>query len=535
MYSFGHIRSFAFGLPLLVAVVCALFSFGWGACTTSSTPLFSLHLGSRIDCYYGSASHCGGEGYRPLCSNTSVCSGGCQSVYNNNGVYYYDGRNRGASMYWCNNSSNSSCGSISSQPFCDYYASCTTQAEADSALCLNSGSLWIDGVCCDEQCVCEKNGGQWVNGECNSCNDHVPMPDKCEELWQSGYSVDGEGNAGGGGYWAIVTYECFYDSCAMSLNCQEKSNFPAGSLNCGDFMDSTGTTGRCVGVVGFQCVMQCGTVTKNCDCDGSCQKALDTPDCACPKSSSSSGDASSSSGDASSSSADVPTSSGGVLTSSGSGSGSGSDDWEYDYTPKFNELISLNASQVGYLSDIDKIVANINANGLKVDVSGLEAAATQELAAQKAGNDTLHSIHWTLDRIDSALTQEVETPDISDWLTSATSVADELYSKARDTTTIKVHIDSLKADTSNFKSKYSGLFITNAYTRDGCYTFTIKDSGLMGKVGHQFKLGASVNFGDLGGWDLCAILRGVVRAIGAILCLLITIKAYRSAFSSSDG
>ena len=82
--------------------------------------------------------------------------------------------------------------------------------------------------------VCRLNvedGKQWVNGECKeSCNDHVEMPDKCEELWKSGYNVDADGNPGGGGYWAIVTYECYYDSCSMSLNCQEKSSFPAGSF-----------------------------------------------------------------------------------------------------------------------------------------------------------------------------------------------------------------------------------------------------------------------------------------------------------------
>lgn len=155
-------------------------------------------------------------------------------------------------------------------------------------------------VCLKSKCL--EDGKQWVNGECReSCNDHVSMPDKCEELWMSGYGVDGDGQPGGGGYWAIVTFECYYDSCAMSLNCTEKSNFPAGSLNCSDFQDTTATAGRCVGTVGYQCIMQCGESTHNCDCDGSCQKALTTPSCGCPQYSSSGG-GSSSSGESSSSS-----------------------------------------------------------------------------------------------------------------------------------------------------------------------------------------------------------------------------------------
>lgn len=525
MHSFGHIRPFAFGLPLIVAVVCALSSLGWGDCVPYQRGLVQIY-GGDVGIQYCSNNSSSGYYGANICGAMSHTT----TIYNGRQCYVSVG-------------SFSHCAS-------DYYAECVstgtccrTQVELDSVICLNSGSLWIDSQCCDEQCVCEKDGGQWVNGQCQpACNDHVSMPDKCEEIWKSGYSIDADGNPGGGGYWAITTYECFYDSCAMSLNCQEKSSFPAGSLNCGDFQDTTGTPGRCVGTVGFQCIMQCGTSTHNCDCDGSCQKALDSPDCGCPSSSSSTGSSSSggssSFGENSSSSGENSSSSG---ESSGSSSGSGGTssgsggDWEYNYHPELEKLISLNVNQVGYLSDIDRMVANINANGLKVDNSATVSAVAQATDAQKAGNDTLHSMHSTLDRIDSALNQNVEEPDISDWITSATSTADRLYSMANDTTTRKVHIDSVKADTSQFKSKYSGLFISNAYTRVGCYTWQIKDSGFMGKVGKQFKLGGSVDFSSLGGFDLCSILRGIVRAIGAILCLLITIKAYRSAFSSSDG
>lgn len=526
MHDFGHTRPFTFGLPLLVAVVCAFFSLGWGACTTTTRTCYSSYpvkqCGSGV-----SNSVCTLNGYFGICNRET---GGImlQSCIELSGLVY------GCSLNSCTNDRNFSYTCIT----------CNNQSDIDSLNCLRSGSLWIDGSCCDEQCVCEKDGGRWVNGECRpACNDHIAMPDKCDELWKSGYNVDGDGNPGGGGYWAIVTFECYYDSCAMSLNCTEKSNFPAGSLNCSDFQDTTGTPGRCVGTVGYQCIMQCGESTHNCDCDGSCQKALTTPACGCPQSSSSGG-GSSSSGDSSSSSqgsssSGEPGSSSGEPGSSAvepgsSGSGSGSD-WEYNYNPQFNQLVSLNTSQVGYLSDIDKQIAQLNAMGLKVDNSAVVAAVTEGTAAQTAGNDTLHSLHGTLDHIDSVLNTEVETPDVTDWLSSASNLVDNLYSNANDTASTIIGIDSLKADTSSFKSKYSSLFISGAYTRDACYEFEIKESGFLGRVGRQFKLGAKVDFSSIGGFDLCSILRGVVRAFGAILCLLITIKAYRSAFSSSDG
>lgn len=370
------------------------------------------------------------------------------------------------------------------------------------------------------------------------------MPDKCEEIWKSGYNVDGDGNPGGGGYWAITTYECFYDSCAMSLNCQEKSSFPAGNLSCDDFQDTSGTPGRCVGVMGYNCIIQCGNgSTINCECDGECQKAINNPACACASSSStphsSSSGGGSSSGGISSGETSSGSSSDSGETSSGSGggsSGSGGGDWEYNYTEDIWHIRKNTESVVGYLSDIDRQIAALNFQQQSGDNSAAVVAAVAEgTDAQNATKDTLHSMHGTLNRIDSALNQEVETEDYSGWISSASQWATNLYSQAADTSHILVSIDSVKADTSNFKSKYSGLFISNVYTREGCYTFTIKESGFIGMVGKTFKLGASLDFGSVGGFDLCAILRGLVRACGAILCLLITIKAYRSAFSSSDG
>lgn len=528
MHSVGHTR-FTFGLlQLLVAAVCAFCSLGWGACFTRTNNCYSS---------MGNLRDCGSSSSLKICTGVQgsmigVCnqSGSLmQSCYSNSDAY----------LAYCNVNS---CNGANMFNYTCYY--CSTQIESDSVSCLNSGSLWIDGACCDEQCVCENDGGQWVDGMCQSCNDHVEVPDKCEELWKSGYNVDGDGNPGGGGYWAITTYECYYDSCAMSLNCQEKSSFPAGNLSCDDFQDTSGTPGRCVGVMGYNCIIQCGNgSTINCECDGECERAMNNPACACASSSStphssSSGGGSSSSGGISSGETSSGSSSDSGETSSGSGGGSSGSggDWEYNYTEDIWHIRKNTESAVGYLSDIDRQIAALNFQQQSGDNSAAVVAAVAEgTDAQNATKDTLHSMHGTLNRIDSALNQEVETEDYSGWISSASNMANILYSMAADTSHTLVSVDSMKADTSNFKSKYSGLFISNVYTREGCYTFTIKDSGLMGKIGHTFKLGASLDFGSVGGFDLCAILRGFVRACGAILCLLITIKAYRSAFSSSDG
>ena len=544
MHSLGHTR-FTFGLlQLLVAAVCSFCSLGWGACTTRNTGTSSTDITiyskgdcsgfpltfprGSLACTLGEAN-CDGQPY----NFTIKC-------LNNGGGYGILVPSVRFTQVPCN----SVCTGMGSYRVYFDYTTCDTQAEADSVSCLNAGNLWLDGACRDEQWVCENSGGTWQDGQCITCNDHVAMPDKCEELWKSGYNVDGDGNPGGGGYWAITTYECFYDSCAMSLNCQEKSSFPAGNLTCADFQDTSGTPGRCVGVMGYSCIIQCGNgSTIDCECDGHCERAMNNPACACASSSStphssSSGGGSSSSGGTSSgeTSSGSSSDSGGTSSGGGGGSSGSGGDWEYNYYPHLDTLVRNSKSMVGYLSDIDRQIAALNFQQQSGDNSAAIVAAVAEgTDAQIATKDTLHSMHGTLNRIDSALNQEVETEDYSGWISSASNMVNTLYSMAADTSHTLVSVDSVKADTSTFKSKYSGLFISNVYTREGCYTFTIKDSGLMGKIGKTFKLGASLDFGSVGGFDLCAILRGLVRACGAILCLLITIKAYRSAFSSSDG
>ena len=425
----------------------------------------------------------------------------------------------------------------------------------DSLNCLHAGNQWIDGTCCDARCLCEKEGHQWneSTNSCISCNDHVDVPDKCMEVWKQGYMTDSEGNPGGGGYWAIETYTCFYDSCAMSLNCTPKSSFPAGTLTCDDFQDTT-SNNHCVAVIGHQCTIQCGNnVTKNCDCDGSCEHAKTLSACKCPQSSSSQNNSSSSENGSSSSQSESSSSSSQTSSSSNEGpnsSGSpvdttGNGDWEYNYSGVLNE-IEWNTRQTanntniaaGYLSSIDRWQSTINFNiqneSNKIQGS-IESGATQVATAVNGAKDSIHSTNEILSDIRGSLgsfDDSTDVPDISGWLDSASGTLESL--KNPDTTFVRV--DSLKSDTSTFKSKYSSMFLTGVYTRNGCYEFKMTKPQQNSKFGRAFSKDIEVDFGSLAGiFDLCAIFRGLCRIAGAILVLLISIKSYRSAFSSSDG
>ena len=409
------------------------------------------------------------------------------------------------------------------------------ESNPDSVYCVQQGKFWVGGDCVDEQ-----------------CNDHVDVPDKCMEVWKNGYSEDSEGNPGGGGYWAIETYTCFYDSCAMSLNCTPKSSFPAGSLTCDDFQDTT-SNNNCVAVIGHQCTIQCGNnITKNCDCDGSCNVAATRPSCQCPQSSSSLNNSSSSQNSSSSesensssssaspnSSNDRPNSSNSPVDSTGNG------DWEYNYSGVLNE-IEWNTRQTatntniaaGYLSSIDRLQSTINFNiqneSNKIQ-SSIESGATQVATAVNGTKDSLHATNEILSDIRGAvgsLDDSIDVGDISGWLDSANSTIEFLQNPE---TTI-IRIDSLKSDTSQFKSKYSSMFLTGVYTRNGCYEFKMTRPAQNSVFGRVFSSDIVVDFGNLAGiFDLCSIFRGLCRIAGAILVLLISIKSYRSAFSSSDG
>ena len=539
-------RKFVFLLLLVSAV------FGWSVCTVQNPS-------SRSGCTNGLSGSCSPSG-----SFVEMDFSGCET-----GSYYCSAVEVYCGMY----------GSISGT-FCKqgnlYY--CGDDNSLDSLKCLNAGNQWIDGHCCDAKCLCEREGHQWDQNTqtCQSCNDHTNDQTKCDMTWNTGYSTDATGEPGGGGYWQINLYECYYDSCAMSLNCQIKSHFPAGSLTCEDFNDGCqgGDCGRCIASIGSQCTIQCpNNVTINCACDGSCDHAKTLSACRCPEQSSSSGGSSSSgessssggsssSGEGSSSSmssSSAQSSSSELPRSSSSPKDSSNGDWEYDYSQVLNEieyntrLTSNNTKQIasntneiatntniaaGYLSSIDKWASTINFNMQAESgqiINAIESGATQVANASNAVADSVGRSNEILEHINSSvgvLGDSVENPDVSEWLDSANSSIESL--KNPETTFVRV--DSLQSDTSRFKSKYSSMFLTNVYTRNGCYEFKIAKPSQNSVFGRFFSTDIVVNFGNLANtFDLCSILRGICRIAGAILVLLISIKSYRSAFSSSDG
>lgn len=521
------------------------------------------------DCWHSSLDKFYGNCSSPLVY--SDCETGfCQSVACNS--YWNDGpyscnlpyHNPNVSPYYWLDNLGFNQGSFSTS--CHYTTACGDKCSADSLLCIQSGGFWLP----DSSAECGKSC------KLNQCNDHTNDQTKCDMTWNTGYSTDATGEPGGGGYWQINLYECYYDSCAMSLNCQIKSHFPAGSLTCDDFNDGCqgGDCGRCIAAIGSQCTIQCpNNVTINCACDGSCDHAMTLTDCRCPEQSSSSG-GSSSSGESSSSGGSSSSGEGSSSSmSSSSGQSSSSElprsssspkdssngDWEYDYSQVLNEieyntrLTSNNTKQIasntneiatntniaaGYLSSIDKWASTINFNMQAESgqiINAIESGATQVANASNAVADSVGRSNEILQEINSSvgvLGDSVEIPDISDWLDSANSSIESL--KNPDTTFVRV--DSLQSDTSRFKSKYSSMFLTNVYTRNGCYEFKIAKPSQNSVFGRFFSSDIVVNFGNLANtFDFCAILRGICRIAGAILVLLISIKSYRSAFSSSDG
>ena len=516
---------------------------GWGSCYTTYTDLSSGGSG----CY--------------SCPSSADCSGcaGWGLLYCENPCY---GRTN------CIDLSNKYC--RGSSLYADILI-CSNQTEIDSVNCLNSGNLWVNGSCCDEKCVCQNSGGTW-NESTNSCtppcSDHGPEYQKCTQTWDNGYNEwDGQ-QFSGGGYWKINLFTCYYDSCAHVENCAEGSSFPAGSLSCDDFQNPDSTQ-NCVAAVGSGCTIGCPDGrTIYCDCDGSCDHAKTVEACQCPiVSSSSANNGSSSSGEnsSSSSSANNGSSSSGENTTSSSSDGPNSSDspmsnGQYNYSGVLNQIeyntrrtanntstlskelkdIKENtAITAGYVSSIDRWQSTINKNNLENTnkivnaIESMSGALATDTAIQGI-KDSIHNSNQLLGDIKGALTDSSHGFDFD--ITGWKSQADSIVNKLQNPESSVVHIDSLKSDTSEFKTKYTSFFLHDVYTRNGCYEFKMAKPDQTSKFGRFFSSDIVVNFGNLAGtFDLCAIFRGICRIAGAILVLLISIKSYRSAFSSSDG
>lgn len=433
------------------------------------------------------------------------------------------------------------------------YLQCDTPSQRDSAACLHSGDQWIDGECRNEKWVCENGGGTW-NEQTQSCispcNEYTNPHQECVQTWDNGYNECEGLNCVSGGYWKINIYQCYFDSCAMAKVCTEGSSFPAGNLTCDDWNDQDTTTSEnCTAAIGHECVIGCPDKrTITCDCDGSCLHAKTIPSCQCvtssPSSSPSSSASSSPSSSPSSSASDSGQSSNSGVSSSnndnpfssGSG-GNGLDNAllgqiEYN-TRKTKENTLVGA---GYLSSIDRWQSIHNANMIsqQKQLEALKSGVSEANEANKAQTDTIHNSNVILSGIANVITDTISYFDnLTSWNDSSRASIDSLKTRAsRGPDTLSV--DSLKSDTSQYKTKFSSLFINNAQTRNGCYEFKMKKPTGSGSFGQKMQ-DVVIDFGNVGGiFDLCSIGRGFIRVCGAILVIMTMIVSYKMAFRGGE-
>lgn len=537
-------------LLLALLLFCAQ---SWGSCTTSSSGLASVSKG-RIECYYGSASYCGGEGYRPLCTSTVVCSGGCEQVYERNGVYYYDPRNRGSNQNLCNNSSSASCGSISTVAYCDYYSSCTTQAEADSARCVLNPSA--------PGCVVLQDTSIFV----------------CNESFEYNYQTGQEKQP----YMQLYRCDCKWDATNKTGTCNGKTNVNPktdcelvmnipGTCNENGYQqgpntDTTGSSATCYAIVGDKCYMRDNRSgnTFTCGCDGNCNYAYEQMNrglCENPYFSSASQDStfdpfssssiSSSSGGEGGEGGETSSSSGeGGEGTSGSSAGDSSD-FEYDYT---SILEAIQANTQGTMNNTQNIDANFiqvntNINNVMNAVNSASsniAGAVNNASSNIGGKlNTLlddfgeYSTMWTQYK-DSMLHPDVDVAFDTNYHDDSLSAVrtrvqqnmheiDSILDVLGDTATQYIAFDSIYdwSDTATIKDKL-GDFFFNAPAINSCPVFSFSQEYPV--VG---ELEMRIDFGNLNGnIDLCSLIRAIVRALTLISIVFGTIHAVRTAFSN---
>lgn len=421
---------------------------------------------------------------------------------------------------------------------CDYYSGedrvdysilrCQTQAEADSVFCVNDGKEWINGQCKD-QCT----GGKTVACSTFPSGNLTPgtpayihrvyILDSCTQTQQ--LVEEAPGSCAEVGYCKYGQSQCTDYGMGGYLEGSSSSSSPGWS-------SSSGVECRNIGLIGNTCFFDCNNGAKG-YCDGKDGQCDNVDNCSwdVPPQSSESGEGGEGGEGGASSSSPGDSS----ATSSPSG---------IDYTNKLNEIIDSihntneaqragNAALIGIDEKANK--ANENLSNINTSIKGLGgklgavADASADAAAQVS--DTLHNTNSLLDKIlGFFLGDSVEYDDDKNFLDSTLSWAEGLQD--RFSSGSEIPLDSLQADTSQFKTKFSKMFISNAAIREGCYIFTMKGVKKQGQNSFFFD-DVVVDFSKIGGFNFCAIVRGVVKFCAFIICLLITISSYRSAFAST--
>ena len=155
---------------IFLGVVLAVFLLsvsGWGVCFYSSTGQSPYEGNSNPYCK-GDPSW--GASF-PLCSSTPACSGG---VIQSSNYYYFNCWANHSGRNMCSNGSWGTAYAMYSDVFCRY--KCSSQCEADSIVCQNSGGTWTNtgaSTCDGKSCklpVCKQADTQWLDSAKAACD-----------------------------------------------------------------------------------------------------------------------------------------------------------------------------------------------------------------------------------------------------------------------------------------------------------------------------------------------------------------------------
>lgn len=430
---------------------------------------------------------------------------------------------------------------------CNYEIECSTQAEADSLMCVLNPTA--------EGCVQEQDTTIFV----------------CNESYEYNYQTGQEKQP----YMQLYRCDCKWDATNKTGTCNGKTNIDPkvdcelvmnvpGTCNDNGYQqgpntDTTGSSATCFAIVGDKCFMRDNRSgnTFTCTCDGNCNYAYEQMKqgfCENPYFSSASQDSTinpfSSSSEPSSGGSEGGNSSG---SEGGDSSASGdSTDFEYDYT---SILEAIQANTQGTMNNTQSIDAgfiqvntNINnvtnaVNSASSNIAGAVNDASSNIGIKLntlIGDFGEYTSMWTAYK-DSMLHPQGDVAFDSGYYNDSIgmfrdSVArhmrdiDSILDALGDTTTNYIVFDSIYdwSDTASIKQKLGGFFF-NAPVSNSCpvFDFQVDDMPIMGDMYWRIDFG---NF--FGRLDFCSLIRALVR-LGTLLAIVMgTIQAFRKAFSN---
>lgn len=141
---------------------------------------------------------------------------------------------------------------------------------------------------------------------------------------------------------------------------------------------------------------------------------------------------------------------------------------------------------------------------------------------------SIDSIDYGEDSLPTPAIPNVDSFDFKDFLDEQDSIMESIKEKLNDTTRDTLPLDKMAGDSLAIRETLSNIFMPTQ-TVESCFEFRVNSS--LGNWAYNL----AIDFADIFGWDICELIRILVRIMTWIAIIFTTIKGYIRAFGGGSG